>query len=373
MLRNPLMPPRRILMTLDAVGGVWRYAVDLASSLAGQGISCLLVGFGPQPEVSQRAEVSRIPGVELVWAAGPLDWLAERESDLDLVRDELIRLAATWQPDLLHLNLPSQAVGLPDHLQVVVASHSCIATWWAAVRGDALPESWAWQVRRNRLGFERARMVLAPSHSHAEALREVYGHMNHISVVPNASAPASAPAERDRLVLAAGRWWDEGKNARVLDAAADGAPWPVLMVGSCHGPNGQSVMLRHAVAHGPAPAEELLRLMQRAAIFASPSSYEPFGLAVLEAAHRGAALVLADIPTFRELWEGAALFVPARQPDAYRQAFRRLAEDEALRESLASSARAQAENLTPGRQLDALLRSYAQSRPVLPVPAAMAL
>ena len=38
--------------------------------------------------------------------------------------------------------------------------------------------------------------------------------------------------------------------------------------------------------------------------------YEPFGLAVLEAAQAGCALVLSDIPTFRELWDGAAMFVP---------------------------------------------------------------
>ena len=46
-------------------------------------------------------------------------------------------------------------------------------------------------------------------------------------------------------------------------------------------------------------------------IFVSVSRYEPFGLAVLEAAHAGCALVLSDIPTFRELWQGAASFVIA--------------------------------------------------------------
>ena len=38
--------------------------------------------------------------------------------------------------------------------------------------------------------------------------------------------------------------------------------------------------------------------MSRAAIFFSPALYEPFGLGVLEAAARGCALVLADIPSF---------------------------------------------------------------------------
>jgi glycosyltransferase involved in cell wall biosynthesis len=39
--------------------------------------------------------------------------------------------------------------------------------------------------------------------------------------------------------------------------------------------------------------------------------YEPFGLAVLEAAQAGCAVVLSDIPTFRELWDCAAVFVDA--------------------------------------------------------------
>ena len=68
------------------------------------------------------------------------------------------------------------------------------------------------------------------------------------------------------------------------------------------------------------------RRMSRVSLPRSRSScrrarYEPFGLAVLEAAQAGCALVLSDIPTFRELWNGAAQFVPpgddaARSPCA---------------------------------------------------------
>jgi len=60
--------------------------------------------------------------------------------------------------------------------------------------------------------------------------------------------------------------------------------------------------------------------MGGASIFCSPSLYEPFGLAVLEAAMSGAALVLSDIPSFRELWDGAAVFVSPADPDPWRDA-----------------------------------------------------
>jgi glycosyltransferase involved in cell wall biosynthesis len=46
-----------------------------------------------------------------------------------------------------------------------------------------------------------------------------------------------------------------------------------------------------------------------ASVFASMALYEPFGLAVLEAAQAGTRLVLRDTPGFRELWDGAATFV----------------------------------------------------------------
>ena len=44
-------------------------------------------------------------------------------------------------------------------------------------------------------------------------------------------------------------------------------------------------------------------------VFISTARYEPFGLAVLEAAQFGCALILSDIPTFRELWNGCAIFI----------------------------------------------------------------
>jgi glycosyltransferase involved in cell wall biosynthesis len=46
-----------------------------------------------------------------------------------------------------------------------------------------------------------------------------------------------------------------------------------------------------------------------AGIFVSVARYEPFGLAVLEAAQAGCALILSNLATFRELWDGVALFV----------------------------------------------------------------
>jgi glycosyltransferase involved in cell wall biosynthesis len=98
--------------------------------------------------------------------------------------------------------------------------------------------------------------------------------------------------------------------------------------------------------------------MRSAGIFVSPSLYEPFGLAVAEAARLGLPLVLSDIPTFRELWDDAALFVPPRDPKALARAFNGLAADPALRRSFGEAARLRSRRYTPEVQATAMLSLY---------------
>jgi glycosyltransferase involved in cell wall biosynthesis len=162
------------------------------------------------------------------------------------------------------------------------------------------------------------------------------------------------------MILSAGRWWDPGKNGAVLDQAAATIAWPVIMAGPLSGPHGQHVAFRYVQAPGALPHREILALMRRSAIFAAPSRYEPFGLAVAEAAISGAALVLADIPTFRELWSDAALFVSADDCGGWSRAVTELAEDGDLRGRLSAAARARARQFSVSRQsaqLHALYRT----------------
>ncbi len=88
----------------------------------------------------------------------------------------------------------------------------------------------------------------------------------------------------------------------------------MLAAGPTAGPDGQRVGLANAFALGAIDAAEMRRRLARAGVFVSLAAYEPFGLAVLEAALSGCALVLSDIPTFRELWGEVALFVASDDP-----------------------------------------------------------
>ncbi len=78
---------------------------------------------------------------------------------------------------------------------------------------------------------------------------------------------------------------------------------------------------------------------RRASIYAMPARYEPFGLSILEAGLSGCALVLGDIPSLREHWDGAAAFVAPDDREALRSAIEGLIDSPARRAELGRRAR----------------------------------
>ena len=353
--------PERVLMTTDAVGGVWRWTADAAEALAARGVSVVIAGLGPRPSAAQEAEIARIKGAELVWLDQPLEWLAEGEAALRGLPDALARLARERDANLIHVNAPAQAAELETELPVAAQSHSCVITWWRAMRREPVPQAWEWQRDRNLRGMEAADLVLAPSASHASAVREAYATSTPVVTVPNASVPAAAGGRRSLRVLAAARWWDDAKNGAALDEAAASIDAPVLMAGAVESPAGARFEPRHAQTPGPLPAEEVRRLMSASAVFVSPSIYEPFGLSSLEAAGAGTALVLADIPTYRELWDGVALFRDPHDPAGIADAVNRLLADGKLRRRMGLSARRRAQAFSPDRQARGLLAAWSRA------------
>jgi glycosyltransferase involved in cell wall biosynthesis len=138
-------------------------------------------------------------------------------------------------------------------------------------------------------------------------------------------------------VLSAGRLWDEAKNVAALDAVAQDLTWPVYVAGdNAHA--GDATPVSNVQMLGRLPQAELKECMARAAIYALPARYEPFGLSILEAALSGCALVIGDIATLREIWGDAALFVAPDDHEALRAALQSLMEDADLRQQMANRA-----------------------------------
>jgi glycosyltransferase involved in cell wall biosynthesis len=187
-------------------------------------------------------------------------------------------------------------------------------------------------------------------------LAELYQPCSPGFVVWNGIEPIDAlPEPKAPFVLAAGRMWDAAKNLSTLTRAAADLNCPVLVAGPAPDPADLS---RNVQMLGELSRNELRRLMRRAAIFASPARYEPFGLSVLEAASAACALVLADVASFRELWDGAAIFVDPTDADALRRAIGELCADASRRAQLQQAAVTRARIYSLRRMVDSYAALY---------------
>ena len=299
----------RLLLTTDAVGGVWRYSLDLAQGLQQRGIGCILAVLGPAPNPLQRAEARAIPGLDLVQTGLPLDWTAEDPAALQATTTRLATLATLTGATSIHLHAPALVGTAAWPAPVIAVAHSDVGTWWHAMRSGPPPDDLAWRIEATRAGLHAATRVIAPTRSHADAIRTVYGD-TPITVVHNGAPPMPPqPLPRTRAVLTAGRLWDEAKGAANLDQAAALIDAPIRAAGPIQGPTGGAATFPNLHLLGTLDPAGMARAYASATVFASAARYEPFGLSVLEAALAGMRLVLWDMPTFRELWDGVAQFV----------------------------------------------------------------
>ncbi|HLI19207.1 MAG TPA: glycosyltransferase family 4 protein [Rhodanobacteraceae bacterium] len=350
--------PHRILMTCDTVGGVWRYAIDLSRALCLSGNTVTLAAMGPAPSRAQQAEAAAIDGLTLRSRACRLIWMDDPWRDVREAGDWLLRLAEEVRPDLVHAN-DFGHVALAWPAPVLCVAHSCVASWWRAVHRVEAPPQWDRYRAHVRSALLASDIIVAPSRAMAAALQTEYGPLRGIRVIPNGThGVAPANCKKRELIFAAGRLWDEAKNLNRLAAIAPGVPWPIYIAGQDCAPDGARATLFNVNHLGVLRPAAMQRWFARAAIYALPARYEPFGLSILEAAQAGCALVLGDIPSLREFWEGAALFAHPDDGDALRDALLRLIDDDALRARFGARARRRAMFMTAVRMADEYLALY---------------
>lgn len=356
---NTAAVPRRILMTTDTVGGVWHYALELCAGLQPHGISVLLATMGPPPSPEQREAVARLEHVWLCESDYRLEWMDSPWEDVARAGEWLRALEWEFSPDVVHLNGYVHAA-LRWRSPVLVAGHSCVLSWWKAVRGEEALAPWDRYREAVGAGLRAADLVVAPTRAMLEALRYHYGELPAAAVIANGRRPGAfhRTGQKEPFVLSVGRLWDEAKNATALTAIAPELRWPVRVAGDVSSPDGTARALPGVELLGRCAPAELAQWYARAAIYALPAHYEPFGLSVLEAAFAGCALVLGDIASLRETWAGAAVFVPPRDPMALRDAVNGLIADPVRRHRLAACARQRAALFSSDRMVHRYLDAY---------------
>jgi glycosyltransferase involved in cell wall biosynthesis len=353
---------RRVLMTTDTVGGVWTYALELCRALERHGVEVALATMGSPLAPSQAAEAAALPNLQVHESAYRLEWMREPWEDVDAAGAWLLDLERRTAPDVVHLNDYSHG-HLPFATPVLVVGHSCVLSWWRAVKGETAPREWDTYRRRVARGLRGADLVAAPTAAMLRWLEEIHGPLQSTLVISNGRRPELfPPLPKEPWVLGAGRLWDEAKNVGALARVAPRLPWPVLVAGEGEHPEGgHAAALETLRPLGRLSPAELAGWLGGASIYALPARYEPFGLSILEAALAGCALVLGDVDSLRELWEGCALFVPPGDDGALAAALNGLIRDVVRRRRLARESRRRALDFTPERMAAGYLQAYQEA------------
>lgn len=359
--------PPKILMTADAVGGVWTYALELTRALEPHGVEVQLALMGPPLSTAQREEADKIANLSLFKSDYKLEWMPECWPDVRRAGEWLLHLANRLNPDLIHLNGYAHA-NLPWTSPVLVVGHSCVFSWWQAVRGDTPPPEWQRYKGEVTNALRRAHLVVAPTVAMLRALEAHYGKIYNGRVIANGrDKECFKPAEKQKFILSAGRLWDPAKNIERVAELASELPWPVFVAGECRTPepargrDAPAPFLTRSNCHslGSLPEQELRNWFGVASIYALPALYEPFGYTPLEAGLSACALVLGDIESLRETWDGAAVFVDPNDSDALKSALLQLIGNNNYRHEMAHRARVRALEFSTRRMAEDYLAAYA--------------
>lgn len=345
---------------------MFSYALDLIRALQAHDVQVVLATLGRPLTSAQKTELRNSAVAEVHESSYALEWMHNPWSDVEASGAWLRKLASSTAADCIHFNHFAHAArhcGAPT----VVVAHSCLVSWWQAVHGSSPGQELVRYRAAVRAGLRSANRVVAPTATMRDSVLGNYGPLARVEVIPHGiNQMRFSPRPKHPCVFASGRIWDEAKNIRALNRIASKLSWPVYVAGEANaagaidgdGDDTQESM----TSLGPLGRSAMAEYLGRAAIYALPARYEPFGLSVLEAAASGCALVLGNIPSLLENWYGAAYFVDPDDETALRDAINRLIADDDLRKSFASAARKRALAFSAARMAASYAGLYAELR-----------
>ncbi len=352
----------RVLITTDVVGGVWQFTHELAAGVLRGGSSVALVSLGGSPSPEQRERCAALGsefGEHFRYESltTPLEWMQDNGDAYYGAAHALTRVAKEFGADLLHSNQFCFGA-LPLDIPKVITAHSDVLSWAEACREQPLENSpWLRQYCRVVAdGLNGADLVVAPTKWMLDALKRNFAVRARCEVIANGrTVEAANSASRQLRAVTAGRLWDEGKDIGLL--AEVRSPFPMYVAGPRSQGGAQAPeRVGDAALLGPLPERELLQFFRDSAIYICTSRYEPFGLAPLEAALCGCAVLARDIPPLREVWrDGAEYFCDAQTLSA---ALRNLADAPDRLQAAQERALARARLFTAERMVTAYGAQY---------------
>jgi glycosyltransferase involved in cell wall biosynthesis len=204
----------------------------------------------------------------------------------------------------------------------------------------------------------RSQRLIATSEATSTDLQHFYRIPNErIVVIPHGVGQRFFASDRSRIepyLLYVSTLHPHKNHERLLRAFARRPRAERLVLAGMQGIHAKAVKtlieemnLRDSVRiTGWIPREELYRLYDQALACVNPSTFEGFGMPVLEALAAGIPTACSDIQPLREIAGEAALFFDPLNEDAISQALDRITGDEPLRRTLTQAGRVRARAFT---------------------------
>ncbi|MFE4469958.1 glycosyltransferase family 4 protein [Leifsonia sp. NPDC056824] len=312
-----------LLFLTGGKGGMESYVRELYSAM-------------PPGDVEFAGLISReAEGLDLGWFPGELVRSGvSGENRVAWARGELTALSG-WvrRTGAALVHSPANVGPLRAPVPVVLTVHDLLPF----VHPEWVPGRYAgvlrWMIRR--AARNAAEVVTVSEASRADIVRVLGVDPSRVTAIPlagRATAQAATGSGARDIVLTVGNRMPHKNVETVFEAYARLAPAarPRLVVtGGAEGDPLRLLAGRLGIAGdvdfvGWVSEAELEALYARAALVVVPSRFEGFGLPVLEAMSRGAAVVCADIPPLREVAGDAAVFVPPTDTAQWAAAIARL-------------------------------------------------
>lgn len=350
--------PRRILMTCSGDRASWSHTLELAACLGRCGLDVALATVGEPPSQGQLEEALRLPNVQVFPGRFATGWQDDGWDEVERAGEWLLHLEEHLDPDVVHLHAYPYGA-LPFLAPKLLEGHQCPVCRSRALSDEVASLPWERYRQAVARALREARMVVAPSAAALHELTTAFGPVPECRVIPPGRSPRRfLPGTKDDLILSAGCFGDAARALPALAEVAREVAWPVAVL--VDGASDDEALASRPVrlVQGTSP-DRLAAWYGRASVFALPCRYDPSGLSALEAALAGCALVLGDVPSLRETWEGAALFVTPGDPEDLRRALDLLISEPKGLRGLAQRARTRALLLSPERRAAAFLEAYA--------------
>jgi glycosyltransferase involved in cell wall biosynthesis len=332
----------KVLITTDNIGGVWTFVLNLSRGLVDKGIDVRIVVMGEALTESQRKEIGF---TDWYFIKAKQEWMNDPWQDLRIAGNIIDDIVQTFRPDVIHLN--SYAFGsMFSEFPVIISAHSCVLSWWEAVRKEQAPPEWDNYMMIVGNGIRSADAIVTPSRTMMSAIEKHYSPEGRKYVIYNGITISDFRiSEKQKFVFSMGRLWDEAKNITRVIEASGRIGYPVHIAGDMRDLDPGNIPANVSF-RGKIPRSEVTDILSHAAIYFLPVIYEPFGYTFLEAALSGCAIVTGDIPSMHEIWGDSVIYADPFDAADIAEKVNELMNDDLVRSFKAASALERAKQFT---------------------------